>query len=95
MGYVPIVQAPAHEMDTLPTVVERCRHVAYSLGLKHVVLTVDEALYCKLMECEMGQERILKLYDCEAWGSAYCNEFYEGDRETHSVVWVAGGMGRE
>lgn len=50
VGYMPIIQAPAHEMDTLNTVVQWCLHVASSLGQSHVVLTVDQALYCKLME---------------------------------------------
>ena len=50
VGYMPIIQAPAHELDTLHTVVQRCKHIATSLGQHYVVLTVDEALYCKLME---------------------------------------------
>jgi len=53
---MPIVQAPAHELDTLNTVVERCRHVARSLGQEYVVLTVDEALYCKLMELKWAKQ---------------------------------------
>lgn len=56
VGYIPIVQAPAHELDTLNTVVVRCRHVANTLGQKHVVLTVDEALYCKLMELKWARD---------------------------------------
>ena len=50
IGYLPIVQSPAHEHDTLNTVVVRCKHVANALGQQQVVLTVDDALYCKLME---------------------------------------------
>ena len=49
VGYMPIIQAPAHELDTLYTVVERCRHIAAELAQQYVVLTVDEALYCKLI----------------------------------------------
>ena len=55
VGYMPIIQAPAHEMDTLNTVVKRCRHVANVLGQSHVVLTVDEALFCKLMELKWAK----------------------------------------
>ena len=40
--YLPIIQAPAHELDKLNTVV---MHVAESLQQEHVVLTVDETLY--------------------------------------------------
>ena len=47
---MPIIQAQAHELDTLNTVVRRCLHVSQALEQRYVVLTVDEALYCKLME---------------------------------------------
>ena len=50
VGYIPIIQAPAHEMDTLNTVVKKCMHVATALGQRHTVITVDQALYCKLVE---------------------------------------------
>ena len=40
VGYVHIIQAPAHELDTLNTVVLRCKHTAGKLG-QHVVLTVE------------------------------------------------------
>ena len=56
VGYIPIVQAPAHELDTLHTVVQRCKHIATQLGQHYVVLTVDEALYCKLMELKWAKE---------------------------------------
>ena len=47
---MPIIQAPAHELDKLNTVVQRFIHVSSSFGQQYVVLTVDQALYCKLME---------------------------------------------
>jgi hypothetical protein len=50
VGYMPIIQAPAHEFDTLKTVVERCLEVSSHLGQEYTVLSVDQALYCKLME---------------------------------------------
>lgn len=56
VGYMPIIQAPAHELDTLHTVVQRCKHIATSLGQHYVVLTVDEALYCKLMELKWAKD---------------------------------------
>ena len=52
---MPIVQAPAHDLDTLNTVVLRCKHVARKLGQYHVVITVDEALFCKLMELKWAK----------------------------------------
>ena len=47
---MPIIQAPAHEMDTLNTAVKKCMHVATVLGQHYTVITVDQALYCKLVE---------------------------------------------
>ena len=55
ISYMPIVQAPAHDFDTLNTVVLRCKHVAQKLGQQHVVITVDEALFCKLMELKWAK----------------------------------------
>ena len=49
-GYLPIIQAPANDLDTLNTVVRRILHIAESLGQKVLVLTVDEGLFPKLME---------------------------------------------
>ena len=56
IGYMPIIQTPGYELDTLNTVVQRCKHVATALGQRYVVLTVDEALYCKLMELKWAKE---------------------------------------
>ena len=50
IGYLPIIQAPAHELDTLTTVIKRCIYISSKLGQKYAVLTVDQALYCKLLE---------------------------------------------
>ena len=50
LGYMPIILAPAHELDTLNTVVRRCLTVSEHLAQEHTVITVDQALYCKLME---------------------------------------------
>ena len=41
VGYMPIIQAPAHELDTLNTVVLRCKHIGGKLGQHYVVLTVE------------------------------------------------------
>ena len=50
VGYLLIVQTPASELDTLNTVMKRVIHVANSMEQQHVVLTVDDALFPKLME---------------------------------------------
>ena len=56
IGYMPIIQSPAHELDTLNTVVLRCKYIANALGQQQVVLTVDEALYCKSMELKWAKK---------------------------------------
>lgn len=50
VGYMPIIQAPAHDVATLNTVVQRILRIAASTEQQHGVLTVDEALFPKLME---------------------------------------------
>ena len=50
VGHMPIVLAPAHDVDTLNTVVQRIKEVAESFNQKHVVLTVDQALFPILMK---------------------------------------------
>ena len=56
VGYLPIIQAPASDLDTLNTVVQRVLHVAKSMDQQHIVLTVDEALYPKLLELKWSVE---------------------------------------
>ena len=50
VGYLPIILAPAHDLDTLNTAVKRCMAISSHFGQEHTVLTVDQALYCRLME---------------------------------------------
>ena len=50
VGYMPIIPAPAHEIDTLNMVVKKCMHVVTGLGQHYTVITVDWALYCNLVE---------------------------------------------
>ena len=50
VGYMPIILAPAHNLDTLNTVIKRIMQVANSFNQTHVVLTVDQALFPLLME---------------------------------------------
>lgn len=60
-GYMSIILAPAHEYDTLYTVVQRCKYVDEVNGQKFVALTVDEALYCRLMEFKWANDEIQKI----------------------------------
>ena len=53
--YVPIVLSPAHEYQTMNTVVKRCKYISETLGQKYVVITVDEQLYSRLMELKRSR----------------------------------------
>jgi hypothetical protein len=50
VDYMPIVQAPTREIDTLNTVVQKCMYISDRLGQRLDVLTVDQALYFKLSD---------------------------------------------
>ena len=50
VGYMPIILAPVHDVNTLNTVVHRIVQVAESFKQKHVVLKLDRALFPLLME---------------------------------------------
>lgn len=45
-GFLPIIQQPAHKNKVIP----RCMDITKHLGQKNTVITVDQALYCKLKE---------------------------------------------
>lgn len=48
--YIPIFKAPAYELYTLNYVVKRCLQFSSLIGQQYTILTVDQTLYCKLME---------------------------------------------
>ena len=48
--FLPIIQAPAHDIDAFNTVVIRIIHIAKYFGQKYAVLTVHQALFPHLME---------------------------------------------
>ena len=77
VGYMPIILAPAHDVNTLNTVVQRIVQVAESFKQKHVVLTVDQALFPLLMELKWV---VPEYQDCliplTAWMSSHINEFF-------------------
>lgn len=50
VGYMPIIQAPAHELDRLNTVATMYVYLLATIGQEYTVLTVDQALYYKLMD---------------------------------------------
>lgn len=56
VGYLPMILNPAHELGTLNTVLQRCLSIADHLNHQHIVLTVDQALYCKLLELKWSNQ---------------------------------------
>ncbi|CAG9823189.1 unnamed protein product [Phaedon cochleariae] len=63
VGFMPIILNPAHEIETLTTVLQRCIALGNSLGYKYISLTADQQLYCKLLELRWSspefKERII------------------------------------
>ena len=55
VAVMPILPAPAHEMDTIMTVLLRCKQISNKLGQPSTVVTFDEALYCKAKELVWSQ----------------------------------------
>lgn len=46
-GMMPIINSPAHDYDTLWTVLQNCQKMTKKLGQRYTVVTFDEQLYCK------------------------------------------------
>ena len=44
VGYMPIILAPAHELDTLNTVVKQCMAISAHVNQEYTVITADQAL---------------------------------------------------
>lgn len=97
VGYLPIILAPAHELDTLNTAVKRCMAISSHFGQEHTVLTVDQALYCRLMELKWSvPEYQDKLLPCQG-GLHVSMNFLKaiGDHMNGSgqaEVWVESGL---
>lgn len=47
IGNMPIIKSPAHEYDTLWTVINKCMGMTQKLCQMYTVITFDEQLYCK------------------------------------------------
>ncbi len=97
VGYMPIILAPAHEFDTLNTVVKRCMAISSSLGQLHTVITVDQALYCKLMELKWAVPEYHTLLIPRLGGLHISMNFLKtiGDHMNGSglaEVWIEGGL---
>lgn len=62
-GFMPLILNPAHEFNTLTTVLTRCIALGDKLNYDYIVLTVDQQLHCKLLDVKWSspifQERIV------------------------------------
>ena len=97
LGYMPIILAPAHELDTLNTVVKRCMAISSHLGQEYTVITVDQALYCKLMELKWSVPEYRKRLIPRLGGLHISMNFLKaiGDHMSGSglaEIWVESGL---
>ena len=61
LGYLPVINAPAHEKDTLWTVILRCLQLSQVLNPgQSTVLTLDEQLYAKAKELQWENSEICR-----------------------------------
>ena len=60
VGYMPIIPAPADDIDTIFTVLNRCKYFSESLGQKNTVVTFDQALYGKAKEITWLKPEVIK-----------------------------------
>lgn len=62
-GFMPLILNPAHEFNTLITVLSRCIAVGDKLNYHYIVLTAYQQLFCKLLDVKWSspvfQERIV------------------------------------
>lgn len=52
IGYCPLIPAPSSDYSTIYTVMETLATMMNHLGQKHVVVTFDQAIYCKAKEIQ-------------------------------------------
>ena len=62
IAFMSLILTSAYEMDTLNTVIQMCKHVVNALWQKYVVLTVDEAFFCKLMELKWANQQYTEFF---------------------------------
>ena len=60
VGPLPIVNAPAHEFETLWKVILRCKAMTHLRNGKFTVITMDEGLYNKAKMLQWGKTQVLK-----------------------------------
>ncbi|XP_052128446.1 uncharacterized protein LOC127750548 [Frankliniella occidentalis] len=59
-GYLPMILDPAHEFNTLNTVLRRAVSLADNLNQKYVILTGDQQVYCRLLELKWSNDDFQK-----------------------------------
>lgn len=58
-GYLPLINAPAHEYDTLWTVILRCMRISEIMNPgQSTVITLDQQLYCKVKELQWANNEL-------------------------------------
>ena len=90
IGHMPILPVPADDMDTIYTVIARCKYIAELLNISHTIMTFDQALYCRAKELVWSNQPGFKNVII-----SHCNELYEGYWAAHGGIWSEGYMGGE
>ena len=83
----------AHEFDTLNTVVKRYMHISAALGQEHTTLTVDQVLYCRLVELKWAIPEYRKEACYTTWGSSYINVLPEDNWKPFERIRLGRSMG--
>jgi len=78
IGHMPILPVPADDMDTIYTVIARCKYIAELLNISHTIMTFDQALYCRAKELVWSNQPGFKNVII-----SHCNELYEGYWAAH------------
>ena len=92
VGPLPIVNAPAHEFETLWTVILRCKAMTHLRNGKFTVITMDEGLYNKAKMLQWGKTQVLK--DAIIVLS-HRDDFFKSHREVLRVIGNGGDVDRE
>ena len=55
VGPMPIINAPAHDFNTLWTIMQNCQAMTKKVGEQYTVITFDEQLYCKAKQLQWNK----------------------------------------
>ena len=87
VGYLPIIPAPAHDLDTVMTFLLRSKAIATKQGQRTTVITLDQALYHKAKELILVKSGKAQKYNCLTGLIPHSNELPTGSWQALCSVW--------